>query len=127
LAETTAPAAASSATAGAAKASTAAATAKLLPVTTTIWASVTAAIWSTISTAVASGARAVAWRGTILCGVVAGCEILRRRFVRVRLALFFGFRMRFFNARRIGLRFFDVGVNVVLPGFAVGFFAYEFW
>jgi hypothetical protein len=35
--------------------------------------------------------------------------------------------MQFFDSRRTRLRFFDMGVNVVLLGFAVGFFAYEFW
>jgi hypothetical protein len=61
-----------------------------------------------------------------LRGVVAGSEILRSGFVRLRLALFFRFRMRLLNARRIRLRFFEMGVNVVLLGFAGGFLAYEF-
>jgi hypothetical protein len=47
-----------------------------------------------------------------LCRVIARCEILRRRFVRIGLTLVVGVNL--LNTGRAGFGFFDVGVNFVL-------------
>src|ERR1043166_8736441 len=74
----------------------------------------------------------IAWCGTILRRVITRSEILRSGFIRIGLPL--PFRMCFFDARRIGLDFFDVGVDVVrggreavkvLLGFSENFFVYR--
>jgi hypothetical protein len=120
--------------AAAAKTSASAAAAEILTVAaavTTAITSVAAAIGSPVVRApIAPGT--IAWCGTILRRVITRSEILRSGFIRIGLPLLF--RMCFFDARRIGLDFFDVGVDVVrggreavkvLLGFSENFFVYR--
>jgi hypothetical protein len=87
----------------------------MLAVTATVWAAIAATVRAAIAT------RSKARRWTILRRVIARCEILRSRFVRIGLTLVV--RMRFVYARRAGFRFFDVGVNIVMFKVGVAWFS----
>lgn len=105
-----AAAAASAATATASEAASAATSAEILPVATAVSASVAA--WSKTG------------RGTVLSGVVARREILRRRFIRIRLLLVVGVSFIYAGSTRFG--FFYVGMNFVMFGVGVAGFDGEF-
>src|SRR5262249_9393074 len=90
-------------------ASTAAETAAPAPELRTL--SAPAAVTAAIIAAVTAGSKVRRW--AVLRGIVLRSEILRRRFVRIGLALVFG---RFVHARGAGFGFFNVGAYVVSFG-----------
>jgi hypothetical protein len=103
-------AAASASAATSSEAASAATSAEILPVATAVSAAVAA--WSKTG------------RRTVLSGVVARREILRRRFIRIRLLLVVG--VSFIYAGSTGFGFFYVGMNFGMFEVGVAGFGGEF-